>query len=530
MIGTLTALIFLPALGALAIALLRGDRSDAQARRVALTFSFLTLLLGVWLFLRFELGEPGMQFLERAPWIPALGVQYLVGVDGISLFLVLLTVVLVPLLLLVPWEPVRGNYRLYAAMVLLLETGLLGVFLALDLVLFYVFWEAMLIPMYFLIGVWGGERRGYAAMKFFLYTMATSVLMLVAIIVLYVQFGTFDLLALQGTTMASTLELWLFLAFAAAFAVKTPIWPFHSWLPDAYKEAPVVGTVLMAALMSKAGLYGFLRFGPTLFPNAFVEMTPYLIALALVGVLYGALVAVVQSDLKRMVAYSSLSHVGLVAMGVFAMSALSLTGSVLQMVSHGLVIAGVFLLLAILAERFGGLRPMDAYGGIMHFMPRLGALALVFVFANVALPGTSNFVGEFLILLGTFVTQYRVYAILGAFVAVLSAIYMLWMTQRVFHNPPREELQGRARDLTAKEVALLVPLVLLVLWIGIYPKPLLSRIEPSTEALRAQAQARVERTLEAVQAQAQADANRGTSVNAAPEGNLARDTAKEGGR
>ncbi len=490
----LTAIVFLPAVGALLIALLPRE-NVGLTRAVALLASLATLGLGVGLFFAFDPGQPGMQLIEEAPWIPALGVSYKLGVDGISLLLVLLTVVIVPLLLVAPWGRVEdASYKPFAALVLLLETAVLGVFLALDLVLFYVFWEAMLIPMYFLIGLWGGERRAYAAIKFFLYTMAASVLMLVAIVVLYVAagLGTFDLMQLQGVQLGRSVEFWLFLAFVAAFAVKVPVWPLHSWLPDAYAEAPFAGTVLLSALMSKAGLYGLIRFGWTLFPNAAYELAPWLLSLALVGLLYGALVATVQRDLKRMVAYSSLSHLGLVALGIFAFGPLSLAGSVLQMVNHGIYIAALFLSLAVLWERFAR-RNVDEFGGVMRFMPRFAALFLVFMLASVALPGTNGFVGEVLILLGTFLTPHKAYAVVAALIAVLSAIYMLWMTQRVFHNPPNPELEPRARDLSIKEVALLVPLALLILGIGIYPKPLLARVEPSVEALIAQAQSRLER-------------------------------------
>jgi NADH-quinone oxidoreductase subunit M len=487
----LTFIAFLPALGALLLLLIPRERTGLL-RAVALAASLVTFAVAVGLFFSFDPAQGGMQFVEQASWIPTLGISYKLGVDGISLLLVLLTTLLVPLLLWAPWERVE-NHKLFATMILLLETAVIGVFLALDLVLFYVFWEAMLIPMYFLIGLWGGERRAYAAIKFFLYTMVASVLMLVAIIALYAAsgLGTFDLIALQSAQLGRTLEFWLFLAFAAAFAVKVPIWPFHSWLPDAYAEAPFTGTILLSALMSKAGLYGLIRFGWTLFPNAAAELAPYLLALALIGVLYGALIAVVQRDLKRMIAYSSLSHLGLVGIGIFAFGTMSLTGSVLQMVNHGIYITALFLALAVLWERFAR-RNADEFGGVMRFMPRFAALFLVAMLASVALPGTNGFVGEVLILLGTFLTQYRVYAIISASIAVLSVIYMLWMTQRVFHNPPNPELEPQARDLSPKEVALFVPLVLVILWVGIYPKPLLARIEPSVEALRAQVQSRIE--------------------------------------
>ncbi|OGF53046.1 MAG: hypothetical protein A2Z21_00130 [Candidatus Fraserbacteria bacterium RBG_16_55_9] len=488
----LTLIVFIPAFGALLIGAISRER-QTLIRGVALAASVAAFALSIWLFTAFDSDQLGMQFTEQRSWIPEIGISYHLGVDGISLLLVLLATFLVPLLLLAPWDAVKERYKIFSIMVLLLETAVIGVFLALDLVLFYVFWETMLIPMYFLIGIWGGERRSYAAIKFFLYTMATSVLMLIAIIVLYFTsgMGTFDWMILQTIGLDRSVEVWLFAAFAAAFAVKIPLWPLHSWLPDAYSEAPTTGTILLSALMSKAGLYGLIRFGLTLFPNGAVELAPYLLTLALIGVIYGALVASAQKDLKRLIAYSSISHLGLVAIGIFAFSALATTGSVLQMVNHGVIIAALFWVVAILTERFGK-RGLEDFGGLMRGMPRLTALFLVFLLGAVALPGTSGFVGEFLILLGTFMTKYQVYAIIGASIAILTAVYMLWMAQRVFHGPPVGQAEKSAADLTPREIALLAPIVALILWIGIYPKPLLDRISPSVEALISQAQSRIE--------------------------------------
>jgi NADH-quinone oxidoreductase subunit M len=488
----LTLITFVPALGALLIGAISRER-EALIRAAALLFSLLAFALSIGLVAVFDPAQPGLQFTEQRSWIPEIGIGYHIGIDGISLLLVLLTTSLIPLLLLAPWDAIRERYKTFSIMVLLLETAVIGVFVSLDLVLFYVFWEAMLIPMYFLIGIWGGERRSYAAIKFFLYTMATSVLMLIAIIVLYFasSAGTFDWMVLQAFPLDHTLELWLFAAFAAAFAVKIPLWPLHSWLPDAYSEAPTTGTILLAALMSKAGLYGLLRFGVGLFPNAAIELAPYLLTLSLIGVIYGALVAAAQRDLKRLIAYSSLSHLGLVAIGLFAFSALATTGSVLQMVNHGIVISALFWTLAILMGRFG-VRGLDDLGGLMRIMPRLTAIFLVFLLAAVALPGTNGFVGEFLILLGVFMTEYRIYAILGASIAILTAIYMLWMAQKVFHGPTTMGQTERVRDLHAREVVLLAPLVALILWIGVYPKPLLDRISPAVGEFIRQTQSRIE--------------------------------------
>jgi len=486
----LTIVTFLPALGALILALRRTDDANA-IRGTALTWSLLTLGFAVALALTFNPASGEIQREIAVDWIAEAGVSYHLGVDGISLFLVLLTTLLVPLLLWAPWDRVRERYKAFAIMVLLLETALIGVFLALDLVLYYVFWEAMLVPMYFLIGIWGGERRGYAAIKFFLYTMATSVLMLVAIIALYVSAGTFNWTELRTMSLDPTLQFWAYLAFVAAFAVKVPLWPLHSWLPDAYSEAPITGTILLSALMSKAGLYGLIRFGPSIFPDAAATLAPYLLVLALVGVVYGAFVAMAQRDLKRLIAYSSVSHLGLVAVGIFAFGTLSTAGSVLQMVNHGIYIAALFLVIAVLMNRFGG-RSLDDMEGVAAVMPKFAAFFLIILFASVALPGTNGFVGEFLILVGTYVEQLPVYAIVGASIAVLSAIYMLYMARRVFHGPASERVQTGTSDLSRAETGLLVPLVVLILWIGIYPSPFLNRIEPAVQSTVEQVQARLD--------------------------------------
>ncbi|MBI3643845.1 NADH-quinone oxidoreductase subunit M [Candidatus Acetothermia bacterium] len=511
----LSLITFLPAFGALLIGLIPRERKTG-IRSMAIAISLLTLALSFGLFMTFDSVHLGMQFEEQAQWIPQIGITYHVGVDGISLFLIMLTTFLVPLLLFAPWDAIRDRIKLFSMMLLILETAVIGVFISLDLVLFYIFWEAMLIPMYFIIGIWGGERGSYAAIKFFLYTMSTSVLMLVAIIVLYFVGGnTFDLMQLKKVGLDSTLQLWLFGAFAAAFAVKVPLWPFHSWLPDAYSEAPTSGTILLSAIMSKAGLYGLIRFGLTLFPSALLQFGPYLLALALIGVIYGALVAWAQKDLKRLVAYSSISHLGLVAMGIFAFtlatvthasgigassttvnnpSVLSLTGSVMQMINHGIIIAALFLILAILWDRFGK-RGLNDFGGLAEKMPRFMTLFLFVMLASVALPGTNGFVGEFLILLGTFMSKYQVYAIIAATIAVLSAVYMLWMTQRSFHGPVSDAVErSGVKDLSGREAWLLIPLVILILWMGIFPNLWLSRIRPSVEDLLSQAQAHVQLT------------------------------------
>jgi len=482
----LSLIIFLPAAGALLIGLV-GREQERLIRTVALVTTLLDFALAVVLFFLYDGGRGGMQLVENLPWVPQLGMSYHLGLDGISLLLVLLTGFIVPLVLLAPWGAITERLKTFFMMILLLETAVLGVFLALDLVLFYVFWEGMLIPMYFIIGIWGTPKAGAAALKFLLYTMAGSVFMLIAIIAIYFLSGpaggrSLDLITLQSLTpgWSLALQLPLFLAFALAFAVKVPLWPFHSWLPDAYTEAPTAGTVLLAALLSKAGIYGFIRFAYPLFPQAAAQLTPWLMALALIGIIYGPLVAAAQRDLKRLVAYSSISHLGLVLLGVFALSPISLEGSALQMVNHGIIIAALFWVVAAIAGRAGGARTLENFGGLMRPMPRLAALFTVFMLAAIALPGTNGFVGEFMILLGSF-TQHRVYAIIAALIAILTAVYMLWMTQRVFHEEPRS--QKHFADLGPREVALLIPLVLVIFWIGIYPKPFLSRLHSSVQQI-----------------------------------------------
>jgi NADH-quinone oxidoreductase subunit M len=426
-----------------------------------------------------------MQFVETAPWLPALGASWHLGIDGLSLFLVLLTTALTSIAILGSFSAITQRVKAYYMLLLALETGMLGTFMALDLVVFYVFWEAMLVPMYLLIGVWGGTDRIRAAVKFFLYTMVGSVLMLVAILWLYflnhTQTGvyTFDLAALYQTNVPMGAQFWLFSAFALAFAIKVPMFPFHTWLPLAHVEAPTAGSVLLAAVLLKMGTYGFLRFALPLFPNAAMALTPLICLLAVIGIVYGALVAMVQPDLKKLVAYSSVSHLGFCMLGMFAFNAEGWSGSILQMLNHGISTGALFLLVGVIYER-RHTRLISEFGGLWKVLPVFSVIFLVIMLSSIGLPGTNGFVGEFLVLLGAFRTAptWTIFATTGV---ILSAVYMLWMFQRVIFGPVDNAANENLRDLTAREKWVFAPLLVLVFWLGFFPNPVLDRIQPSID-------------------------------------------------
>lgn len=474
----LSIIVFAPAVGAVVVALL--PRRDGLLRGTALAATAIPLALATWLFVHAPRGEPGFWMVERAVWVSALGIAYHLGVDGISLPLVVLAAFLFPVALVGTWDAVRVRIKEYLVLFLLLEGAVLGTFLALDLVLFYVFWEAVLIPMYFLIGLWGSERRAYAALKFFLFTMAGSVLMLLAIAGLYLATGTFDFPRLAATGVPVELQGWLFAAFALAFAIKVPLFPVHTWLPDAHTEAPTAGSVILAGLLLKMGTYGLLRFGLGLFPQASQALAPLFLALAVVGILYGAAVAYAQQDIKRLVAYSSISHLGWVVLGIFAFTPQALTGALLQMVNHGISTGALFLMVGVLYER-AHTRVLDAFGGVARVMPTFAALSLFVVFSSAALPGTNGFVGEFLVLLGAF-RRDPIWAALAAGGVVLSAAYLLKMVQGVYFGPVASRVRD-FRPLQLHEGFALAVLVAGILWIGLYPKPWLVRSEAAVHAL-----------------------------------------------
>jgi NADH-quinone oxidoreductase subunit M len=480
----LSSIVFLPLLGALAIALMPAREARA-IRAWAAVFAFAEVALSIPLWWRFSPRDTAWQFVERHDWLPALGSSYHLGLDGISLLLVLLTTVITALAVLGSFGAVEKRPREFYASLLALETGMLGTFLALDLLFFYVFWEAMLVPMYLLIGVWGGPRRVYAAIKFFLYTMAGSVLMLVAILWLYFAqraltgVGTFELEAFYAMPIAPAHQAWLFLAFAVAFAIKVPMFPFHTWLPDAHVEAPTAGSVILAAILLKMGTFGFVRYAIPLFPLGSAQFAPWIAGLAIVGIIYGALVAMVQPDLKKLVAYSSVSHLGFVMLGLYAMNSQGFAGATLQMLNHGISTGALFMLVGVIYER-RHTRLIADFGGLWKPMPVFACVFLVVLLSSIGLPGTNGFVGEFLVLLGAFRTQ-AWWAVLGATGVILSAVYMLWMFQRVMFGPVTHVENEKLSDLTLRERLVFAPILILVFWLGLAPQPFIDRMQPSLD-------------------------------------------------
>jgi NADH-quinone oxidoreductase subunit M len=479
----LTWIVFLPLLGALVTLFIRGS-SHAALKWTALLFTVADFVLTAILFVRFDGANTALQF-RAGPvvWIRPLGVTFSLGVDGISILLVVLTPFLSAVAIASAWSSITEKVKGFMISILVLETGMLGVFLATDLFLFYIFWEVMLVPMYFLIGIWGGPRKIYAAVKFVLFTMSGSLLMLLALIKVYLMTSpdpslrTTDLMAVLNLQIPPGLQIWLFLAFALAFAIKVPLFPFHTWLPDAHVEAPTAGSIILAGVLLKMGTYGFLRFCLPLFPDATMYFVPLISILALVGIIYGALVAMVQKDVKSLVAYSSVAHLGFVMLGMFALTTQGLTGSIIQMVNHGITTGALFLLVGMIYERRHTRLIVD-FGGVAHVMPFFAAVFMIITLASIGLPGTNGFVGEFLILLGTFKAN-PVYAVVGTFGIVLAAVYMLWMVQRVFFGQLDKEENKNLLDIGPREKLIIIPLVILVFWIGFYPGTFIKKIEPS---------------------------------------------------
>jgi NADH-quinone oxidoreductase subunit M len=467
----LSVVTFLPVAGAIFIAFLRDDETGARnARWAALWTTLITFAISLILVWRFDLASADFQFLEKRPWLGG-AITYSMGVDGISLPFVILTTALMPISILASWTSIQSRVREYMIAFLVLETLMVGTFCALDLVLFYLFFEGGLIPMFLIIGVWGGPRRVYASFKFFLYTLLGSVLMLLAIMAMYWEAGTTDIPTLLQHAFPRTLQTWAWFAFLASFAVKMPMWPVHTWLPDAHVEAPTAGSVILAAILLKMGGYGFLRFSLPMFPQASLEFAPLIYALSVVAIVYTSLVALVQEDVKKLIAYSSVAHMGFVTMGLFAMTAQGVAGGIFQMISHGIVSAALFLCVGVIYDRMHT-REIAAYGGLVNRMPVYAFAFLVFSLANVGLPGTSGFVGEFLTLLGTFRVNNWV-ATLATLGTILSAAYALWLYRKVIFGRLTKPSLFHIQDVGWREIVVLAPLVILTIVFGIYPKPVL---------------------------------------------------------
>jgi len=484
----LSIVLFLPVLGLIPLLLIRSE----QKRTLKLCANFVMLagfLASLPLAMRFDASADGYQFVETASWIPSIGASYSIGIDGISLLLVMLTTLIGFLATLSSWNAVGERLKEYYALFLILESGMIGVFVSTDLFLFYVFWEVVLIPMYFIIGIWGGQKRLYAAIKFFIYTLAGSVLMLLGILMLYFQHAreyniyTFDLARLLNTHMTMGVEQFVFWTLFLGFAIKVPMFPFHTWLPDAHVEAPTAGSVVLASVMLKMGAYGFVRFSLPLAPHASSEpwVVNTIVALSLIAILYGALVCLTQTDWKRLVAYSSMSHMGFVTLGIFALNANGITGSVIQQLNHGISTGMLFLIIGVIYER-RHTREISAYGGLAHVMPNFAVVFAIAMWSSAALPLLNGFIGEFTILSGAFAAN-KLWAALAAVGVILAAAYLLWLYQRTMLGEVTHEINRKLRDLSLREWVIFLPLIAWAFWIGIYPKPYFDVLEKPVHAI-----------------------------------------------
>ncbi len=479
----LTAITFTPLAGVLFLAIIRGNAEEIarNARWAALIASLFAFVMSLVIWAGFDASSAEFQYQERYEWFGEYGFDYRMGIDGISLFFVLLSTFLTPLCILASWQAIQTRVKEFMIAFLVLETMMVGMFCALDLVLFYVFFEGVLIPMFVIIGVWGGPERVYAAFKFFLYTLLGSVLMLLAIITMYLQAGTTDIPTLMESVFTRDVQLWLWLAFFASFAVKVPMWPVHTWLPDAHVEAPTAGSVILAGVLLKMGGYGFLRFSLPMFPEATEYFTPLIYTLSVVAVIYTSLVALAQTDMKKLIAYSSVAHMGFVTVGIFALNQQAVSGAIFLMLSHGVVSAALFLIVGVVYDRMHS-RDIASYGGLVHRMPRYAAVFMLFMLASVGLPGTSGFIGELLVLVGAFRADTWVAALIATGM-ILGAAYMLYLYRRVIFGPlVRPELKS-ILDLDRREILVFAPLIVVVLWMGIWPMSFLGPIEASVTNL-----------------------------------------------
>jgi NADH-quinone oxidoreductase subunit M len=479
----LSLTIFLPLVGTAFIMMVRGDEQSVarNVRAIALWTSLATFAVSLFIWIGYDPSNAGFQMVEEVPWIPALHIDYKVGVDGISIFFVLLSTFLTPICVLASWEAITKRVREYMIAFLVLETLMVGMFCALDFMLFYLFFEGVLIPMFLIIGVWGGPRRVYSAFKFFLYTLTGSVLMLIALLAIYLQAGTTDIPTLLHHDFPIMMQRWLWIALFASFAVKVPMWPFHTWLPDAHVEAPTAGSVILAGVLLKMGGYGFLRFSLPMLPDASHFFAPFVFVLSVIAIIYTSLVALAQEDMKKLIAYSSVAHMGFVTLGIFAFTEQGVQGAIFQMLSHGIVSAALFLCVGVVYDRVHS-REIARYGGLAARMPRYAFVFMIFMLGSVGLPGTSGFVGEFLVLMGTFRAD-RLVAVFATTGIILGAAYMLWLYRRVIFGPLEKEDLKKLLDLSPREIAIFTPMVLIVLWMGIYPSSFLDGFSASVQAL-----------------------------------------------
>ena len=493
--GLLSLLTFFPLVGVFIILLLKPFKreSDGLIRQIAVATSVTTFVIAIIVLIQFNPDRGGLQMIDRVDWIPVLGIQYFLAVDGLAILFILLTAFVTPLAIISSWSAIKTQVKGYYIFMLLMETAMIGVFLAQDLFLFYVFWEFTLIPMYFLIGIWGGEKRVYASIKFFLYTMAGSLFMLIAILYLGLSgdtptFSVPELIANRAAFAAMPVQALLFVGFAIAFAIKVPIFPFHSWLPDAHTEAPTAGSIILAGILLKMGTYGFIRFNLPLFPEASFDFAPFIAVLAIIGIIYGAVVSFAQEDVKRLVAYSSVSHLGFVMLGIFSLNIQGISGGILQGINHGLSTGALFFIVGILYEQ-RHTRLLSAFGGIWRVLPVFTALSLVVILSSMGLPGLNGFIGEFTILLGSMGaeealgTNAWIYTAFATSGVILAAVYLLWMFQRVFMGPLDKEENRNLRDINTRELAILVAFLIFIVWIGINPNPYFQVMDASVSKL-----------------------------------------------